>query len=141
MRERVPEEDLFRGHVQRDLLGMARGALAGEILAAAGRVDEALEALEAAIALETSLNYDEPEPWPIPVRHTLGAVLLEAGRAEDAERVYREALSIHPNNGWCLIGLAQALRAQGRDEEAVQVEAELEAAWVRADVWIAGSRF
>lgn len=141
MRGETPANARFRGHLQRDLLGMAEGTLLGEILAAEGDVEGAVQAMEEAIGLERSLNYDEPEPWPIPVRHTLGAVLLEAGRAADAERVYREALAIHPDNGWCLRGLAAALRAQGREAEAAEVDDRFEAMWVRADVWIPGSRF
>lgn len=141
MRERVPENARFRGHLQRDLLGIARGTLLGEILAAEGRVEEAVKAMEEALSLEVSLNYDEPEPWPIPVRHTLGGVLLEAGEAARAEAVYREALRLHPDNGWSLHGLAAALRAQGRKDEAERVRARFEEMWVRADVWITGSRF
>ncbi len=140
MRARTGESARFRGHLQRDLLGMAHGTLLGEILAEEGDVDGAVQVMEEAVSLERALNYDEPEPWPIPVRHTLGAVLLEAGRYAEAERVYREALEIHPDNGWCLKGLAQALQAQGRDDEAVQAEARFAEMWVRADVWITGSR-
>jgi tetratricopeptide (TPR) repeat protein len=141
MRARTDENARFRGHAQRDLLGIARGTLLGEILAEERDVDGAVRAMEEAVALERALNYDEPEPWPIPVRHTLGAVLLEAGRYADAERVYREALAIHPDNGWCLRGLALALRAQGKDEEAARAETRFDEMWVRADVWITGSRF
>jgi tetratricopeptide (TPR) repeat protein len=141
LRERLPENARFRGHLQATLLGMAEGILAGEILASEGRFDEAVRALEEAVDLEAGLSYDEPEPWPIPVRQHLGAVLLEAGRPADAERVYRRALEVHPAHGWSLHGLAAALRAQDRDAEATRVESEFQAAWQRADVWITGSRF
>jgi tetratricopeptide (TPR) repeat protein len=140
-RDQVDPEARFRGHVQRDLLGIAHGTLLGERMAAEGDLDGAVRTMEGALALERALNYDEPEPWPIPVRHTLGAVLLEGGRAAEAEAVYREALAIHPDNGWSLHGLATALRAQGKDAEAAEAEARFQAMWVRADVWITGSRF
>lgn len=96
--------------------------------------------LQEALPLEDSLVYDEPEPWPIPVRHVLGAVLLQAGRAADAETTYREDLRVHPHNGWALIGLAQSLRAQGRTTDAEEADRQFEEAWKCADVWLVGSR-
>ena len=63
------------------------------------------------------MDYDEPEPLPFPARHWLGAALLEAGRHADAERVYREDLERHPHNGWSLLGLQQALKAQGKTDD------------------------
>ena len=76
-----------------------------------------------------------------PVRHTLGAVLLEADRAEDAESAYRAELRRNPENGWSLYGLAMALRAQDRNSEAEEVEARFDAAWAHADVKLESSRF
>ena len=77
-------------------------------------MEDAIAALEQAVALEDALTYDEPEPLPFAARDWLGAALLDAGRAADAERVYRAALDDRPHNGWSLFGLEQALRAQGR---------------------------
>jgi len=134
-------EARFRFHDQSTLLQIPRGILAGEIAHAAGREDDAVALLDAALAVEDGLTYDEPEPWHLPVRHVLGAVLLDAGRAAEAEAVYRDGLADHPDTGWCLFGLAQALRAQGRDAEAREVDARLTRAWGRADVWLASSRF
>lgn len=141
LRAGLPEDARFRGHLQSDLLGIAEGVLEGEVLAADGEDDRAIAALERAVAFGDGLEYDEPEPWTIPPRHHLGAVLLEAGLTSQAEEVYRAALAIHPNAGWSLRGLADALRAQGRNAEADAVEAEFREAWARADVWIDGSRF
>lgn len=142
-RERTAAGDSlrFRGHLQSDLLGIARAILAGEIAAADGRFDEAVRELREALPLEDELEYDEPEPWILPVRHVLGAVLLEAGRPGEAEQAYREELGDHRENGWSLFGLAQALRAQGRAAEAAEVEARFERAWARSDAWIWGSRY
>jgi tetratricopeptide (TPR) repeat protein len=130
----------FRGHAQKALLGIARGILAGEIESRAKRYDAAIAALRAAVPLEDSLRYDEPEPWPIPVRHVLGAVLLEADKPADAEATYREDLRVHPGNGWALAGLERALRAQDKLVEADGVAREKERVWTRADVILLGSR-
>jgi tetratricopeptide (TPR) repeat protein len=131
----------FRGHTATQLLGIVSGILRAELLLAADQADEAVRVLEQAVALEDGLRYDEPEPLNFSARHWLGAALLDAGRASDAERVYRAELERHPHNGWSLFGLEAALRAQRRDAEAERVLAEFEAAWVRSDTWIRASRF
>lgn len=71
----------------------------------------------------------------------LGALLLEVGRNAEAERVYRDELLDHPENGWSLYGLLESLRAQGRDEEAESVRQRFERAWARADVVLVPSRY
>ena len=74
------------------LLRVAANALAGDLASRRGAGDEAVHALRLAVAQEDSLHYDEPPTWYWPVRHTLGAALLRAGRAPEAEAVYREDL-------------------------------------------------
>jgi hypothetical protein len=140
-RDTTPETARFRGHLRRDLLGIAHAILAGEIAAAAGDHDEAVQALRAGVALEDGLIYDEPEPWIVPVRQVLGEVLLDAGRAGEAETAFREELRRHPENGWSLIGLERGLRAQGRAGEAEEVRQRRERAWQRADVRLVGARY
>jgi tetratricopeptide (TPR) repeat protein len=129
----------FRNHTARQLLGVLAGILEGEVLRAEGDVLAAIAAFERAVSLDDELEYDEPEPLPFPARHWLGAALLEVGRAADAERVYRDDLNDHPHNGWALLGLRQALEAQGRVSP--EVDADLNASWSRADTWIRTSRF
>ncbi|HZM93266.1 MAG TPA: alpha/beta hydrolase, partial [Vicinamibacterales bacterium] len=70
----------------------------------------------------------------------LGAMLLEAGQAADAEQVYRDDLVRFRENGWSLFGLAQSLRAQQRLEAAAEVQRRFERAWTRADVRLTSSR-
>lgn len=143
IRNETPEDATyaFFEFSQRDLLGIAENILAGEIAAADGRYPDAENYLREAIKLEDSLPYSEPEPWPIPARHVLGAVLLEANQPVEAEKVYREALDIHPKNGWSLKGLKQSLDAQDKEAEARQAKRQFEEAWKRADVWLPASRF
>ena len=95
----------------------------------------------AAMGIEDGLLYFEPPPWYYPVRHSLAALLLEAGEAAEAERLYREDLARFPENGWALYGLAQSLRAQDRTEEAERVEERFRRAWDRADIQLVASRY
>jgi tetratricopeptide (TPR) repeat protein len=123
------------------LLTIAADVIAGEIAAERGAFDAAVAHLRSALAEESALTYDEPPTWHLPVRHNLGAVLLEAGRPADAERVYLEDLKVYRENGWALAGLRAALLAQGRRDEADAVDARYREAWRGADVDPKASRF
>jgi len=123
------------------LLAIPGRLLRAELAAAAGNFAEAIEQGRAAIRIESGLDADEPPAWHMPARHTLGALLLEAGRASEAERIYREDLKGHPENGWSLAGLAESLSRQGRATAAAEARTRFARAWVTADVVVSGSRF
>ena len=67
--------------------------------------------------------------------------LLDAGKPAEAEKVYREDLVKHPNLGWGLFGLMQALEAQGKTREAALAKKDFDKAWAGADVTLTSSRF
>ncbi len=123
------------------LLQIATEVLSGELAAIQGDYDKAVSHLEKALQLEEALTYDEPDPWPSPVRQSLGAILIEARRPEEAEKVYLKDLNKYPENGWSIFGLYQALRAQDKMEHAETVKSRFEKAWARADVTLTSSRF
>jgi tetratricopeptide (TPR) repeat protein len=123
------------------LVRIAVRVLAGEIAAARRDWDAAAAELREAVRLEDALHYNEPPDWFFPVRQSLGAVLLEAGRPVEAERVYRDDLLEFPENGWSLFGLRQSLEAQGRAGEAREAARRFAEAWRYADVELPGSRF
>jgi hypothetical protein len=116
------------------VVGIARRMAEGEIAYKSGDPGRAFTLLREAVVMEEALVYDEPPGWMQPVRHALGALLLADGRVAEAEEVYRADLVRHPNNGWALLGLDQALRAQGKTREADGIVPELDLAWSRADV-------
>jgi tetratricopeptide (TPR) repeat protein len=116
------------------IIRMARGMLAGEMAYKAGRVEEGFTHLRDAVKAEDELVYDEPPGWMQPVRHALGALLLDDGRFAEAEEVFRKDLAKHPNNGWSLLGLEQALAGLGKTDELAQVAAQRQQAWANADV-------
>ncbi|MDO1447837.1 hypothetical protein Q0590_16315 [Rhodocytophaga aerolata] len=123
------------------LLPIAYKVLAGEIAAKKKQYTEAITLLKEAVQLEDDLKYDEPRSWPQPVRHSLGAVLLDAGLASEAEKVYLKDLEIHRENGWSLVGLQQSLHKQGKEADATALEQQIKQAWNGADVQLTASRF
>ena len=132
---------LFSPNTGRAVLGPGPDLLAGEIAVARRDFDTAILHLERAVRLEDALVYTEPAEWQSPPRLTLGAILLDAGRAAEAETVYWEDLKRNRDSGWALKGLVEALGAQGKTDQAAAVEARLTKSWARADVTLPGSRF
>jgi tetratricopeptide (TPR) repeat protein len=135
----VPAEDAFGNNSCQALLAIATPMLDGEILIREGKLDEGLSQLRTAVSAEDALRYDEPPGWILPVRHSLGANLMQAGRFAEAEQVYRDDLSRLPENGWSLFGLARSLELQQKRDEAAVVEARYHKIWSKADVQITSS--
>ncbi len=117
-----------------EIMPLARLVLLGEIEYKAGNTDLGLDLLEQACAAEEKIIYAEPAPWMMPARHAYGALLVSEGRFGAAEKVYLRDLEVYPANGWALLGLREALRGQGRDEEALRVDQSFKRAWKSADV-------
>jgi tetratricopeptide (TPR) repeat protein len=124
-----------------ELAKIAYHVVAGELEAAKGNFEAAIGHLEQGVLVEDALVYSEPSPWHIPVRQSLGAVLLDADRPAEAEMVYRADLEINRNNGWSLQGLHQSLLAQDKSDEAKVIKAQFDDAWKDADVELTASRF
>jgi tetratricopeptide (TPR) repeat protein len=123
------------------ILEIASEVLAGELAAKRGDYEKAIAQLHRAVLLEDNLIYNEPPDWHIPVRQSLGAVLLDAGRAAEAEAIYWQDLEQNRENGWSLFGLMQSLRAQGKNIQADVIEKRFNKAWQGADVTLTASRF
>ncbi len=136
-----PERTVAFFFKAKSLLQLAANVLAGEMAAKAGDGTSAERLLRAAVAEQDSHWFTEPPPWYYPVRQSLGAVLLQFGRVGEAERVYRDDLGRNPGNGWSLFGLARSLHAQGKTQDAIQVEQQFAKAWAQADVKLFASRF
>ncbi|MBC8768766.1 hypothetical protein H4O18_12250 [Arenibacter sp. BSSL-BM3] len=118
---------------------IAHAVISGEIAAAEGDLPNAMEHLSKAIYLEDHLIYSEPTAWHIPVRQTLGAILVKAEKFSEAEKLYKEDLEVLRQNGWSLIGLHESLIGQGKLEEAKKIKQEFDTAWKHADIKITTS--
>jgi tetratricopeptide (TPR) repeat protein len=123
------------------ILKIAGEVLAGDIAARRKDFTTAVARFDRAVRYEDALVYTEPPDWHAPVRHWLGAALLDGGRAAEAETVYWEDLRRNRENGWALAGLQRALAAQNKTEDSALVEQRFKKAWARADASPAGSRF
>jgi tetratricopeptide (TPR) repeat protein len=116
------------------LLEIGAHVLEARIAGISGDWDAAIRLLSEAVERQDALPYTEPPPWYFPNREALGAALLAAGRAQQAEAVFIEQLEHTPRNGWSLRGLAASQRAQGHTQQALATEAQLAEVWSRADI-------
>ena len=135
----LPDEATEGLNPAKSLLAIAASLVHGLMASKAGDVAGAVKSLTAAVATEDQLRYDEPSDWFFPARHALGAVLLDAGRAAEAQAVYEADLKRNPENGWALTGLAKSLSAQKKTKEATAVANRAARAWKDADMKIATS--
>ncbi|MDQ0383700.1 tetratricopeptide (TPR) repeat protein [Streptomyces sp. DSM 42143] len=147
---RVPGTRTLFNNTCADILAIASAMLDGELEYRRGDHAAAFAALERSVELDDNLPYDEPWGWMQPTRHAYGALLLEQGRVEEAEAVYRADLGLddtlpralqHPGNVWSLHGLHECLVRLGREAEARIVAQQLGLATALADVPVDASCF
>ena len=147
---RVPESRLIHNNKVVNLLSVAEAMLNGELEYRKGNYDTAFAELRRSVELSDALPYDEPWGWMQPPRHALGALLLEKGRIEEAEAVYRSDLGLdgrlsracqHPDNLWSLHGLHECLARRGDKVETPLIKQRLDLAQARAEVPIKASCF
>lgn len=120
---------------------IASSLLRGEILLQQKKIDEAVIAFQDAVKIEDELRYNEPPDWKIPIRHFLGAALLEAGKFAEAEQVYIEDLKRNRENGWSLTGLQRCQNALGKKSEVASTAKRFAKAWKNSDIALTTSRF
>jgi tetratricopeptide (TPR) repeat protein len=122
------------------VLKLAELALTGELFEVEGDLESAIKAYSDAVEIEDQNNYTEPPSWLQPMRHYLGAALLDAKNPIEAEAVFRRDLSWHRNNGWSLFGLWKSLEMQGKKEAADQAFNDYQESWVDSDVTLTRPR-
>ncbi len=133
----VPKDAANGNNVARDVFRVADAQLAAAIARARGDRAAEIAELKKAIAANDALVYDEPPPWYLPPRETLGAALFLQGDFAGAEAVFRADLERNRMSGRSLWGLAQSLQAQGKTAEATAVRSTFRKAWHNADVRLA----
>lgn len=147
-KQRVPDTRRIHNNKVVDLLDIAAEMLDGELQYRLGNFDAAFRHLRKAVELDDALPYDEPWGWMQPVRHALGALLLEQGQVQEAEAVYRADLGLdaslsracqHPENVWSLHGLHECLTRRGETVEAPIIKQRLDLALARSEIAINAS--
>jgi tetratricopeptide (TPR) repeat protein len=103
--------------------------VAGEIARKRGDLDKAIAHFDRAVRFEDALVYTEPPDWHVPSRQNLASALLAANRAAEAETVLWEDLKRNAEHGWTLALLAQALKAQGKSQEAALIDVRFAKSW------------
>jgi tetratricopeptide (TPR) repeat protein len=113
-----------------DVLKLARTVLLGRVAQAQGDFNAAGGQFEQAASIQDALPYTEPPYWYYPVRQSLAAALLQAGRLAEAEDQFLLALKRAPANGWSYFGLTQLYKQRGEAAAAEKAEADLARTWV-----------
>src|SRR5437867_81 len=130
--EKTPPDAIFQMPINnktKDILKIAENVLGAKISLAKNDMDATVNQLRAAVAVQDSLKYDEPQDWFYPVRESLGAVLLKIGDYAGAEETFRADLDRNPRNPRSLFGLEQALKAMDRSYDAGFVRKQFDANW------------
>lgn len=108
-----------------DLLRIARHVVEARIAEGEENLERAIAELQVAVQIQDALAYMEPPFWYYPVRQSLGAALLQAGRVEEAASVFQAALEEAPNSPALLFGLREAQRAGGDAAAARETDGRL----------------
>ena len=137
----IPADTPAGQNTLKDMLEVAIPMVKASIAAAQHSAEEAVSWLRKAAEAEDHIAYDEPKNWFFPARHVLGAQLLQMGKADEAEAVYRQDLKQNPHNGWALFGLSAALKSQGKTAAAAEAAQQFATAWKHADVALVASAF
>jgi tetratricopeptide (TPR) repeat protein len=112
-----------------DVLAIAQRVVGARVAQRAGDHARAAALFAEAAEVQDRLPYMEPPFWYYPVRQSLAAVLLEAGRAEEARTVFQASLVDAPNNAYALYGLMLAQEKLGDAKGAAATKARFAAAW------------
>ncbi len=112
------------------LLQIAHHVVLGRMAQQQGDGAKAIAEFQQAAELQDGMPYMEPPYWYYPVRQSLGAALLQAGRTAEAADAFKAALKEAPNDGWAIYGLMEAQKKLGDEAGAKVSESELTKAWI-----------
>ena len=94
------------------VLEVAENVVLARMAQASGDQQGAVDLFRKAAESEDTIPYMEPPYWYYPVRQSLGAALLQTGKADEAEKEFLAALDRARGSAWALFGLQQAAKAK-----------------------------
>src|SRR5262245_9403895 len=130
----VPTDFMLNTNMAHDLLSIAAHILDARIAGKSGDRTSAIKWWKAAVEIQDRLVYDEPPAWYYPVRESLGGEYLRSKNFTEAEKVFRRDLQINPNNPRSLFGLSEAVRGQGKEDEAGELRRRFDTTFKGADI-------
>lgn len=113
-----------------NIVRTARLVAAGKLAEAKGELPSAITLFTQAVAAQDALPYTEPPYWYYPVRQSLGAALLKAGKLDEAEAAFRASFAKTPSNGWALRGLVEVYEKRGDKAAATATRKRFAATWL-----------
>jgi tetratricopeptide (TPR) repeat protein len=113
-----------------EVLRIARTVVMGRVAQGKGDKSGAVVQFEQAANLQDALPYTEPPYWYYPIRQSLAAALLQAGRYTEAKQQFELALRRAPANGWSYYGLAELHKARGDAAGMRKAQANLAKTWI-----------
>lgn len=114
----------------RDIVRTAHAVASGRLAEARADLPAAIAAYQTAVKVQDTLPYTEPPYWYYPVRQSLGAALLRAGRLDEAEQAFRASLARTPSNGWALRGLMEVYRQRGDTAALAAAQKRFDSTWL-----------
>jgi tetratricopeptide (TPR) repeat protein len=111
------------------VLDVAENVVLARVAQASGDLQSAVDRFRKAAESQDTIPYTEPPYWYYPVRQSLGAALLQTGKADEAEKEFLAALDRARGSAWVLFGLQQAAKAKGDTAAEAKAAEELAKAW------------
>jgi len=131
------ERDQVPDILQKELQALLRQA--GGAGGAGGVPADAVALMQEATALEDAMPVEFGPPADVkPAHELLGEMLLQAGRAGEAQVEFARALAHAPKRALSLLGLGRAAAAAGDRNTAASAYRELREMWHRADPSLPG---
>ncbi|MFV8817698.1 tetratricopeptide repeat protein [Haliea sp. E17] len=127
------ERDEAKLRYRKKPLEIAALELQGMVASASGDMQQGIELLERAVALEAEIEYGEPRSNIHPAAESLAVVRMEDGDFKGAREAYESVLKQRPNAGMPLYGIARSYALEGDRKSARKAYEAFLAAWPLAD--------